>query len=379
MNTAPDLGAVPFVDAHMHAPLRRRPTELDDYRWYWYEGNREDARLAADLVPYRWAIRELARELGCEEDEEAVLEALAERDDAGWLRESLRAAAVVGLVVDTGLPPPELALTPVELAEASGVPVAAFLRLEFQADRLLEQTESFGEFLERFDDQVWNARVNGYTGLKSVIAYRSGLAIEPVERAEAENGLARELERRRPDAPVRLTDKRLLDFLFLRALAVARRERWPIQLHTGYGDRDMDLRLSDPLLLRPLLESEEACGVPLVLLHGAYPFTREAALLAAVHRDVYLYVATCIPPLGWPVLVEMWRTATAVAPLSRIHASTDAAGLPEHIVIGARRARSSLAVALAELCACGALGVRTAEDAAVAILGGNAQRLYFEE
>ena len=55
-----DLSDVPFVDAHMHPPLRTQPATLDAYRRPWYEGHDEDVALVADLVPYRWGIRELA-------------------------------------------------------------------------------------------------------------------------------------------------------------------------------------------------------------------------------------------------------------------------------------------------------------------------------
>ena len=37
-----DLSSVPVVDGHMHAPLRARPRGLEEYRWLWYEGRRED-------------------------------------------------------------------------------------------------------------------------------------------------------------------------------------------------------------------------------------------------------------------------------------------------------------------------------------------------
>ena len=136
-------------------------------------------------------------------------------------------------------------------------------------------------------------------------------------------------------APLFLTEKPLLDFLFERALAVARREDMAMQLHTGYGDRDLDLPLSNPWLLRALLErSEIARTVPLVLLHGSFPYTGEAAVLAAIYPNVYFDVATCVPPFTEAIQMQVWRTALAMVPLSRIHASTDAAGLSEQIALG---------------------------------------------
>lgn len=369
-----ELSALPFVDGHLHAPLLEFPADLDAYRWQWYEGQREDASLAADLTAYRWAIHELAAQLRCPDDEASVVAAIAGRDVRAWAREALAEAGVAGLVVDTGYPPPELVLAPGELAEAGGVPVATLLRIERTAGDLAVAHRSFDGFLEAFDAEVEGARAAGHAGLKSIVAYRSGLAVGPSSLDDARNAFER--ERARGQGAARLAEKPLLDFLLVRSLAAARRQELPLQLHTGYGDPDIDLRLANPLELRWLLESGEARGVPIVLLHAAYPFVREGAWLAAVYPNVYLDVATCIPPLGFAALVEAWQAALAVAPLSRLQASSDAAGLVEHIGLGAHRARASLGRALGELCRARTLSVAEAEEAAALILAGTARRLY---
>ena len=162
-------------------------------------------------------------------------------------------------------------------------------------------------------------------------------------------------------------------------LPIARRDDLPVQLHAGYGDRDLDLRLVNPLHLRGMLSSDEAQGVHFVVLHAAWPFVREGAFMTAVYANVTLDIATCIPPLGHAALLEAWRCALSVGALNRLHASTDAAGLPEHISLGAARARSTLGHALAELVASGELSAGQAERAGEAILSSNSRRLYFGE
>ena len=304
-----DLSALPVLDGHLHAPLREIPSDLDGYRWLWYEGQREDASLAAGLTAYRWAVHELAAELGCGDDEESVIAAIATHEVAEWARRIVGAADVEALVVDTGFPPPELALLPDELGAAAGVPVATLLRIEQVAGELTGLVSSFDQFLDAFDERVEGARAAGHAGLKSIIAYRSGLAVEPASLEEARAGFEREHGR----GATRLVEKPLLDFLLVRSLGAARRQALPMQLHAGYGDPDIDLRLANPLELRWLLESGAANGVPLVLLHGAYPYAREGAWLAAVYPHVYLDVATCIPPLGFAALVDTWREALAIA------------------------------------------------------------------
>ena len=54
-----------------------------------------------------------------------------------------------------------------------------------------------------------------------------------------------------------------------------------MQFHTGFGDPDLDLRLANPLHLRPLFESEALRGLRIVCLH-CYPYVREAGYLASV-------------------------------------------------------------------------------------------------
>jgi hypothetical protein len=92
---------------------------------------------------------------------------------------------------------------------------------------------------------------------------------------------------------------------------------------------------------------------------------------------VYFDVATCVPPFTEAIQLDIWRTALAMVPLTRIHASTDAAGLAEQIALGARQARRTLAIALAELIEADVLDTGEAERVAADVLAGTARRIYF--
>jgi uncharacterized protein len=366
-----DLSGLPYIDGHMHPPLRRPPAGVEEYRWPWYEGRAESSHMVTDLATYGAAMRELAEHLGCEESEDAVVGALGDRDAGEWFAEMMRLGGIEGLIMDTGYPDPSEALSVEEARAMSGVEVRPLLRIESVAGELVEQSPTFADLAERYDAALRSARDDGYLGLKSIVAYRTGLAVGAVDETAAAEAYEHQRE-----LGSRVSVKPLLDHLLLRALRIAGELGLSIQLHTGYGDRDLDLALGNPLHLRGLLESGAAEGVPLVLLHGSWPYTREAAYLAAVHERVYVDVATCIPPLGFGEMVSMWRIALAVAPMTRIQASTDAAGVPEQAGLGARWGRRSLAVALEELVGAGTLRAGEAEDAAAAILAGNARGLY---
>lgn len=372
-----DLSALPFVDAHMHPPYRTAPADLAAYRWPWYEGDPADVALVADTAAYRWAIRRLAADLGCDADEETVFEAVRAREPGAWLREQLERGGVSGLVADMGYPPPAETFSPAELGEA-GADVAPLLRIELEAGVLAAECATFDEFVDRIDAALAGARAAGYMGLKSVLAYRSGLGVEPASAADARSAYGRVRAAADGTSPIFLNDKPLLDFLFERALGVARREDMAMQVHAGYGDRDMDLPDCNPWLLRALLErSEVARSVPIVLLHGSFPYTGEAAVLAAIYPNVYFDVATCVPPFSEAIQLDVWRTALAMVPLTRIHASTDAAGLAEQIGLGARQARRTLGIALAELVEADVLDAGETERVAADMLAGTARRIYF--
>jgi hypothetical protein len=369
-----DLSQVPFVDGHMHPPLRVRPQTVEEYRWPWFEGLPSESQQVTELVPYRWAIRQLADELGCAADERSVVGATRGLDQATLLATACERSQTTGLVADTGYPSPGDSL-PLAAIRATGVEVAPLLRLESVAGDLIAEGLAFADLIERYDAEVSGARAAGYAGLKSIAAYRSGLAIRRWEASDAETAL----ERQRTRGVLRVQEQELVDFLLLRALPIARRDGMPVQLHAGYGDRDLDLRLVNPLHLRGMLSSDEAQGVHFVVLHAAWPFVREAAFMTAVYANVTLDIATCIPPLGHAALLEAWRCALSVGAINRLQASTDAAGLPEHISLGAMRARSTLGQVLAELVASGELSAGQAERAGASILSGNSRRLYFGE
>ena len=57
----------------------------------------------------------------------------------------------------------------------------------------------------------------------------------------------------------------------------------------SFGDKDLDLRLSNPLHLRTLLEDKRFEKCRIVLLHASYPFSKEASYLSSVYPQVLLH------------------------------------------------------------------------------------------
>jgi hypothetical protein len=99
-------------------------------------------------------------------------------------------------------------------------------------------------------------------------------------------------------SPVRVSQKALVDFIFIRALEVATQRGIPMQIHTGFGDKDLQLELANPLHLRAVLEHSTFVQSRVVLLHGSYPFMREASYLAGVYPQVHLDFGLVVPKLS---------------------------------------------------------------------------------
>ncbi len=375
---AVDLRDVPVVDNHCHGVMRVQ--DFDDLAgWRAAFTESTEPGMARDHVAttafYRRMIRVLASFLGCEPDEEAVLAAREERNPTELTGDLLRSANVEALLLDTGHPPPEDVLPLDELAKLGDCRAEPMLRLEVLMQDLLAEHGSLQETQGALAAALDDVRAEGYVALKSIAAYRTGLAIREWSEEEAEASL-REYRRDSEEGRARLAHKPLLDTLLHVALAQAASQEVPVQFHCGYGDADTDLLLGNPLHLRAVLQRPEYRGMPVVLLHECYPYTREGGYLAAVYENVYLDLSYGIPLLGYGEMFSFTHEALGVAPISKLLYSSDGIGVPEIHWLSAIDGRHVLGQALEELVAHGELSIPEAEAAGESILRGNAIRLY---
>ena len=375
---AVDLQHVPVVDNHCHGILRSQSFDtLLSWRRNFTES--ADPGMPRDHVAstafYLRLIRALAGLLDCEPDEETVLAARAEKDARELVGALLWAANVETLLLDTGYPPPEKVLPGAELARLGDCRVEPMLRLETLMERLIAEHDSLEEAKEALVVALDDVRGQGYAALKSIAAYRTGLNIRGWSREEAEASFD-EFQGAVREGSARLNHKPLLDTLLHAALAEAARQEVPVQFHVGYGDTDTDLLLGDPLHLRAVLEKSQYRGMPVVLLHGCYPYTRKGGYLAAVYENVYLDLSYGIPLLGFAEMLSFTREALGVAPISKLLYSSDGIGMPELHWMGATDGRRVLSQALEELVAHGELSISQAEAAGEEVLRRNAIRLY---
>ena len=373
-----DLINVPVVDNHCHGVTTDQVFgDVEAWRQAFTEST--DPGMPREHVAttafYRRLIRTLAPFLGCEATEEAVFAARIAREGKGLTAELLRAANIETLLLDTGFPPPEEVFPVPELGELGGCRTKPMLRLEVLMEGLLTEHDTLEETEQALAAALDDLRDRGYVALKSIAAYRTGLDIREWPREEAERSY-REYKKAAEAGSARLVHKPLLDTLLHAAFARAARQEVPVQFHVGYGDADTDLLLGNPLHLRRVLQRPDYSGMPIVLLHECYPYTRQGGYLAAVYENVYLDLSYGIPLLGYGEMLSFTRQALGVAPSSKLVYSSDGIGVPELHWISAIDGRRAIGQALGEMVHHEETGLTEAEAAGESILRGNAIRLY---
>ncbi|WP_341524698.1 amidohydrolase family protein [Nostoc sp. UHCC 0302] len=368
-----NLADIPLIDQHAHNILRPEVADRYPYAAAFTEGY--DPEIinyhTRHTLFYRRSLREIAAVLDCEAQEEAIL---ARRNSLGiehLTQLYFSAANLEAIYLDDGLQPETI--LPLSWHQRF-IPVQRILRLEVLAEELIPQIGDFETFLETFNSQL-DPPPPGVIAFKSIACYRSGLNIQPVavEVAVAQfYNLKQELQ----NQPLRLANKPLIDFLLQQALLIAAKYRLPVQLHTGYGDPDLDLRLANPLYLRSLLESSEYRNAPLVLLHASYPYMQEAGYLASVYPQVYLDFGLAVPFLSVSGMRETIRQLLELTPTSKLMYSSDAHSIPELYYLGAKWGRQALGEVLEQAIKDSDITASEAEAIAIAILRENAIALY---
>ncbi|KUI37416.1 amidohydrolase [Mycobacterium sp. IS-1496] len=249
----------------------------------------------------------------------------------------LRAAGVARWVVDTGFRGDQIT-TPPEMTARSGVASSSILRLERLAEDLLEAGTSPEDYPEAFREALDHAVADPDTvGAKTIAAYRTGFDIDWSRPADAD---VVESAGRPGQGLSRVDDPVLIAFGVHEAAA----HGLPIQFHVGFGDRDLDLHRTDPLLLLPLLRT--MTPVPVLLLH-CYPFHRQAGYLAQAFDHVHFDVGLAVNFLG-PRSVSLVAEALDTAPFAKQLYSSDAFGAPELHLLGSLLWRRAMGLVLGD-------------------------------
>ncbi|CAI8602514.1 unnamed protein product [Vicia faba] len=319
-------------------------------------------------LSFKRNLRDLAELYGCESSLRGVEEYRRVSGLESTCSTCFKAAGISAILIDDGL---ELDKKhDIEWHKSFTPFVGRILRIEKVAEKILDEDVSVGSrwtldsFTKAFVSKLESVAGEIF-GLKSIAAYRSGLEINTnVTKQEAEEGLTEVLL---AGKPVRIANKNLIDFIFLQSLEVAQSYDLPMQIHTGFGDKDLDMRLSNPLHLRSVFEDERYSKSRIVLLHASYPFSREASYLASVYSQVYLDFGLAIPKLSVHGMISSLKELLDLAPINKVMFSTDGYAFPETFYLGAKKSREVVFSVLRDTCIDGDLSVSEAVEAAKAL------------
>ncbi|KAJ1392205.1 Metal-dependent hydrolase [Sesbania bispinosa] len=271
--------------------------------------------------------------------------------------------------------------------------VGRVLRVERMAEKILDEDLPDGSswtldsFTKAFDSKLKSYPLYFYAGiwieeiiageifgLKSIAAYYFGLEINTdVTEKDAEEGLRQVLTAGKPTC---IANKNLVDYIFLRSLEFAQSHDLPMQIHTGFGDRGLNLRLSNPVYLYKVLEDRRYSNCRIVLLHASYPFSKEASYLASVYSQVYLDFGLVNPKLSVHGMTSSVKELLEQAPINKVMFSTDGYAFPELFYLGAKKARQVVFSVLRDACIDGDLSVPEAVEAAKDLFARNAIHFY---
>jgi hypothetical protein len=385
-----DLSGLPVVDVHCH-PFTPKPSLTADQFTsvtafgggsvaYFEEAGvtvteEQLQRGKRDTIYFRYMIHRLAEYFGVAPNVNAIAEArnaaIAREGYAPYVERTFRAGDVSTVIMDFGYPVPNI---PVDAFRAdAGIEVVPLFRIEVLIKALLETDMGWNEFRREYDGQLSAALTSGgYRGLKSIIAYRTGLDISPISRTPDQGLQALDAIRRGIGGGAM---KKLRDYCLCRALELCMEHDVPMQIHTGMGDWQVQLTACRPALLMDLLRFPVYRPCRVLLVHTGYPYHAEAGYMANVLPNVWCDVSEGLPFAG-RAAKRIIAEVLEMAPVSRVCYGSDAYGSVEPFYISALLGKQAVAQAMQDLIDDGMLSETEAYAVAGMILSGNARELY---
>jgi predicted TIM-barrel fold metal-dependent hydrolase len=365
---ATTLAEVGLVDHHVHGALRTTPPR-SEWESFVTEGPRAptvgsifDSQVG--LAIRRWCAPLL--DLEPHASAEGYWARRSELGESEVTRRLLEPTGVDTWLVETGFQG-DAVLSPHEMAAVTGN-AREVVRLETVAEGLLRETGAAG-FHAAYGPALARA-TEGAVATKSVLAYRHGFDVEPERPSVAEVTQAAD-RTLAADAE----NSRIADPVLLRHLQWCAIDRGlPLQIHSGYGDPDLDLHRANPLLLMPWLRLVEPTGVPILLLHN-YPYHREAGYLAQVFDVVHCDVGLAINYTGArsPAIIA---ESLELTPFHKQLFSSDAWGPAELHLLGSWLWRRGMAQVLGRFVEEGDWSLGDAERVVRLVAHENARRIY---
>jgi hypothetical protein len=243
-------------------------------------------------------------------------------------------------------------------------------------EKLPEDLAGYEDFLRR--TMTDNQQKHGAVAIKFEAAYFRSLYFGDPPRAHAE---AVYNKYRDGGVPTEGEYKQFQDYIFRVMVDQAGKLHLPMHFHSAVGIGDyFSLHNGNVLNLENVVRDPRYKNVTFVLIHGGWPYQREAALMTAV-KNVYLDTSFQTEMLYPSQFKEVVKQLLTLYPDKMMYGSdafpfNDALGAEESMWLAARTTRTALAAALAELVEEGALTEAKALELARGYLHDNAVKLY---
>jgi len=378
----------PVVDSHCHAFLPEKETE--PFEQYLTLADHPIPKMdVVNTFLYRQLVRELSRILNTGGTHQEIVEERQKRyeqDPVGYIELLFDDANIETLLVDTGYPAEVFSGYSIDLKNFSKIvpsEVREIFRIDLIIYDLIERRLSFEEAVEQLHEKMKNAVKNGAVGLKSVVAYRTGLEIKRGAEDEVRRAYGEMIAQAKSGSPVRdvLSSssrhaKTVYDYFVFLGVEASVELGVPFQIHTGMGDAPfIDLRIANPILLHDLINDEAIKDAKIVLVHGGYPYIEEAGFLVNSYPNVFLDLSETIPFISIGVK-EKLLNLFEMAPTTKIMYGSDGFKIPELHWFSSIQAKKALTAALNELVESREIDEESAYEVAKQFLSDNAKRIY---
>jgi len=250
------------------------------------------------------------------------------------------------------------------------------LRSYLDTVQLKAPPATLGEYLTKVvTPTLERQRAGGAVAEKFEAAYLRSLSFDRVEHAVAERIYAQR------GAPDDASYKPLEDFLFRYIAGECGRLGMAVHIHVMAGAGGyFDVGGANPLNLETVLNDPALRKTNFVMVHGGWPFTRQAAALLT-KPNAYLDFSAqtlILPPATVAATLREWLALTPEKVLfgTDAYPYTDELGWEESGIVSAKAGRKALAIALTGMVRDGEVTRARASVLARMVLRENAKKLY---